>query len=80
MADQPSLEEVAFQEWKDHPVTRKLYARLRAKRQDLMERWADGNFTTDEHFSSAMKNVEALAVCGELKGLIELEYHQLEED
>lgn len=32
-----------FQEWKDHPTTKRFYHLLQVSRQRLMEGWADSN-------------------------------------
>lgn len=59
MQERPPTEE-EVQEWLHHPVTKSLQALLMRSAESLKTSWAEGNFTTDQHFSSVIKNAEAI--------------------
>lgn len=65
----PTVEEV--QEWLLHPVTKSLRAHLMRSVETLKQRWADGHFTTDQHFSSAVKNAEAIGALAAADSLLD---------
>lgn len=39
--------------------------------ETLKQRWADGHFTTDQHFSSAVKNAEAIGALAAADSLLD---------
>lgn len=71
------VSEADFSDWLQHPVTLLLRAHLTAKREELKDRWAGGDFTNQEHFGTAMKNAEAIGACVVYANLLALEYEDL---
>jgi len=47
------------------------------KQQELKEQWADGDYTGQQHFETALLNAAAIGRCKTLKELEELEFEQL---
>ena len=63
-----------WQEWLSHPATRMLRQALRARRENLKEQLADGDFIDPV---SSMLNVGVVAQCKLLKDILELDYELL---
>lgn len=66
-------------EWLAHPVTREFAARLKRKRQELMEMWAAGAFSDDTEFKTAVKEAAAIQHCRVLQTLLDLEPEDFDE-
>lgn len=60
-------------EWLAHPVTREFGARLRRERQKLMELWANGAFSDETEFKTAVKEAAAIRHCQVLDTLLQLD-------
>ena len=66
-----------YNEWLAHPVTVRLNRYLRQQRQELMEQWAQGNFTSDRGEATLQLNANAIGQCEVLSSIIDLEFQQL---
>ena len=58
-------------EWLGHPATRLLRLALKARRENLKEQLAEGDFVEK---TSALLNIAVVAQCKLLKDIIELDY------
>lgn len=66
-----------FTDWKLHPITEALMKYSAAKKQRLMERWADGEFSDGFDVGMAVKNAGATGACSIYKDLLELDFEEL---
>lgn len=57
--------------WYRHPLTRALVLRLRAGREDILERWEEGLYTHETIDATALKNAHVLAVVQTFKDVLE---------
>lgn len=69
-----------FSDWLQHPVTKLLRTYLEAKREGLKNQWAQGEFTYQEGYATAIKNAEAIGACVVYSDLLELEYEDIAGD
>lgn len=74
---QKSPEEVALEEWKAHPVTRKLFGFVRGQQEALKNQWASGRFTELQRYGTAMLNAKAIGQMELLERLLELDVSDL---
>lgn len=70
-------EEVAWNEWKQHPCTKRLMVWSKEQKQSLMEMWAAGNFSAAFSVEMAVKNAGGTGACSVYTSLIELDYNQI---
>lgn len=69
--------ESEWEEWLQHPCTKRLRFWAERERLSLMERWADGNFSAAFDMEMAVKNAGATGACSVYKDLNELDYQQI---
>ena len=62
-----------YAEWKSNPLTTKFHQFLRDKRKELMESWADGNFSHPNMEQAAVLNAAAMGRAQCLAELADLE-------
>ena len=74
---QKSPEQVAFEEWRAHPVTRKLFEFYRARQELLKNQWAAGRFTDVHKYAMTILNAKAIGQVEILERLLELEASDL---
>ena len=77
MANSRMPSESEFLEWQSHPVTIRLFERLRADKESLKERWASGAYTDQSQFGTAIMNAKAIGNCEAIDSITTLEYEQL---
>jgi hypothetical protein len=53
-----SQEEI--QGWKNHPVTKEYFKMMKQLREELLEQWANSNFTAETSEGTAQLNAKAL--------------------
>jgi hypothetical protein len=68
-----------FLQWRDHPVTQRLFKYLKEWREGLKEDWATGNAVMPDVFQYALQNTLAHAECEVIRVLLELEVTDLGE-
>ena len=73
--DLPSEEE--FQDWLQQPVTQLLRAWARSRKQELMEKWARGEFSAAFTTEMLAKNAGATGACSVLEEVIEPVFQKL---
>jgi hypothetical protein len=66
-----------FEEWLLHPVTQDFKKLLKYKREDIKERWANGNFTAESADGTKQLNAEALGWVWMLEQVLALDYEGL---
>lgn len=71
----PTEEE--FLDWLQSPVTQLLREWARRRRQNLMERWANGDFSAAFSMEMAVKNAGATGACSILEEVIEPVFQDL---
>lgn len=71
----PTEEE--WNEWKAHPATKSLVKYMQQSRMQLMELWANGDFSAAFSVEMAVKNAGATGACSAYKELMELDYNQI---
>ena len=69
--------EQEWDEWKQHPCTRKLREWAGMKKQDLMEQWASGHFSGAFDVEMIVKNAGATGACSIHEAIVELDYQQI---
>ena len=69
--------EQEWDEWKQHPCTKRLRAWAQQDRLGLMEQWANGNFSAAFDMEMAVKNAGATGACSVLAELVDLDYQQI---
>ena len=74
---QDQLDKEMFIQWKEHPVTIKVLAHLRERRDDLKEMWASGNLASPNLDEMAIKNAAAQGACSVLNDLLNIDYVEL---
>jgi len=67
------MDKEQYQDWKNHPLTKKYLQFLQDKRQELMEDWAEGKYSLQTTEQSALKTSEAMGRAQCLQDLVELE-------
>ena len=71
----PSEEE--WNEWLQHPCTKRLRYWAKVQRQELMEMWADGSFTAAFDVEMAARNAGATGACSIYQMLLNPDYQQI---
>ncbi len=76
------MEEMSKEEWeawRSNPITKAFLRFLAGLREGHKERWANGEFTHQEHFGTAIANARAIGEADMLLRIIELEYEDIKE-
>lgn len=75
-----SPQEIEFDEWKSHPVTRRFFNQLRKQQTILMQQWAAGQFTDISRYGAATLNARAIGEYKILDRLLETDVSDLYEE
>ena len=67
-----------FQEWLDHPVTKRLSKLLNVWREEAKEQWAAGAFTDQSHFATAILNAKAVGKCEMISRIQDISFNDVE--
>lgn len=70
-------EEEEWANWTQHPCTKKLRRWALEGKQDLMEKWAAGEFSGAFTTELIVKNAGATGACSIYDAVIELDYNQI---
>lgn len=74
------LQKVEYEDWLTHPVTKEFFQLLKAKREDIKERWAMGAFTDETLDGTKQLNAEAIGWVYMLDQILEMNYEGLVEE
>jgi hypothetical protein len=77
--DQLQVSEDDWADWLLHPITKVFREYMRKSRLDLMEQWAQGCFTNQEHFATAVANAAAIGQADLFKRLLDLDHTTVNE-
>ena len=69
--------EQEWEEWLQHPCTKRLREWAGVCRQNLMEQWAEGNFSAAFDMEMAVKNAGATGACSVFADLQHPDYQQI---
>ena len=67
------MDDATFKAWRSQDDTKVIYKYLKKKRDECMDSWANGNFTTDTCEGTALLNAEAIAIVNVLNDILNLE-------
>ena len=73
LSEMPSEKE--WSEWLQHPCTKRLRFWADQTRLDLMEQWAEGNFSAAFDMEMAVKNAGATGACSVYLDVRELDFY-----
>ena len=79
MPSEKAVTEDDWNEWLQHPCTKRLRIWADEQRTDLMEQWANGNFSAAFDMEMAVKNAGATGACSVYVDIRELDYKQIGE-
>lgn len=66
-----------WDEWLQHPCTKRLRYWAEMEREELKEKWASGDFTAAFDVEMAVKNAGATGACSIYVDVINLDYEQI---
>jgi hypothetical protein len=69
-----------WDEWKSHPVTQDFFKAMRNRKDELLEDWVRGSYTTESVDGTAQRNALALGRVHMLTDLLEATYEDVTED
>ena len=67
-----------WEEWKQHPVTVKLWAYLEAQRSKVLEAWANGAYTGRDSNDTLQVNAKAIGAVQCIDSLLKMEASDLD--
>jgi len=68
------MKQAAFGEWKHHPETKRLHNYLKRISGELMEAWANGQYTTESTEGTAQLNAKAIGKYEAISEILGMEY------
>ena len=68
-----SFRQTQFQEWREHPITKQLFAYFADKRNELMELWASGGLAAPTVEECALRNAAAQGAASVLYDVLSLD-------
>jgi hypothetical protein len=75
-----TFQEVEYNEWRDHPVTRQLFTYLKEKREELKELWATGGLAGPTLEEMAIKNAAAQGATSVLDDILSIDVDTFKEE
>ena len=71
----PTEEE--WRDWQDHPATKAFLECFRRRKEFLKEQWAEGQYTDQQHFATAILNARAIGKCEVCDQVVALDYEEM---